>query len=201
MWYNPNATKQSDLEMFFLCGEILGLALRNSASVGINFPKVFYRQLLRMEPTLLDLREAGESRVFLVCFISYGIVGALCVESVQNASPYVLVLQVFRLFSEIGVALLSANLIRLSDIILRRRSKCTPCLGEACLIKNLSALLLLGRGYDAFSRILWYFASRVPGCVCVWGGDTSLSNWLIKLVFVHQHRKMSTLFHIERCCR
>jgi len=53
-WFNSQST---DFLEFQLIGMILGLAIYNGVILDIHFPRVIYKKMLNMKPTLLDLKD------------------------------------------------------------------------------------------------------------------------------------------------
>ena len=66
-WFNLSKTHQS--ENYELIGIIFGLAIYNSIILDIKFPLVLYKKLLKVEPSLEDLKEVDIELYKNLCYI------------------------------------------------------------------------------------------------------------------------------------
>jgi ubiquitin-protein ligase E3 A len=66
-WFNLNNTHQS--KNYELIGIIIGLAIYNSIILDIKFPLVLYKKILKVEPSLEDLKEIDIELYNNLCYI------------------------------------------------------------------------------------------------------------------------------------
>jgi hypothetical protein len=60
-WFNPMATDETSLQVFYLSGVLLGIALFNGILLNVKFPIALYRKLLNLPIGLDELEEFDES--------------------------------------------------------------------------------------------------------------------------------------------